>query len=164
MKGDMRVDILMIPVLRALEKHVKDEDAKTEIYNRAYEAVIISMEAKEAERNKLAEAVGLMTTLKPTMVVDSAHPVEMALEVSEYIAQLTTERDEWRAVAPKLMLNDICQFDYDGITRCRYCGTELFTVDQCLTGHSPDCPIRLYMELCEKYDIEKPAEGDDITG
>ena len=48
----------------------------------------------EAERNKLAEAVGLMTTLKPTMVVDSAHPVEMALEVSEYITQLTAERNE----------------------------------------------------------------------
>ena len=45
----------------------------------------------KAERNELAKAVGLMTTLKPTMVVDSAHPVEMALEVSEYITRHTAE-------------------------------------------------------------------------
>ena len=57
----------------------------------------------EAERNKLAEAVGLMTTLKPTMVVDSVHPVEMALEVSEYIAQLTAERDEWKQDAERFI-------------------------------------------------------------
>lgn len=51
MKGDMRVDILMIPVLRALEKHVKDEDAKTEIYNRAYEAILISMNVKQSSNS-----------------------------------------------------------------------------------------------------------------
>jgi len=96
MQGNPDIDVLMIPTNKAIKKHVKDRDAFTEIYNRAYEAVMISMEAKEAERNKLAEAVGLMTTLKPTMVVDSVHPVEMALEVSEYIAQLTAERDELR--------------------------------------------------------------------
>lgn len=96
MQGNPDIDVLMIPTNKAIKKHVKDRDAFTEIYNRAYEAVMISMEVKEAERNKLAEAVGLMTTLKPTMVVDSAHPVEMALEVSEYITQLTAERDELR--------------------------------------------------------------------
>jgi rubrerythrin len=101
MQGNPDIDILMIPTSKAIKKHVKDRDAFTEIYNRAYEAVMISMEVKdaenaqlEAERNKLAEAVGLMTTLKPTMVVDSAHPVEMALEVSEYITQLTSENEK----------------------------------------------------------------------
>jgi L-amino acid N-acyltransferase YncA len=30
--------------LKAIERHVKDKDAVTEIYNRAYEALIISMD------------------------------------------------------------------------------------------------------------------------
>lgn len=98
MQGNPDIDILMMPTSKAIKKHVKDRDAITEIYNRAYEAVIIIMEVKDtdinklkAERNELAKAVGLMTTLKPTMVVDSAHPVEMALEVSEYITQHIAE-------------------------------------------------------------------------
>lgn len=46
MQGDKRIDELMLPVLNAINRHVKDRDAKTDIYNRAYEAVINSMDAK----------------------------------------------------------------------------------------------------------------------
>jgi L-amino acid N-acyltransferase YncA len=39
----------MRPVRAAIERHVKDSDAITEIYNRAYEALMISMDVKDAE-------------------------------------------------------------------------------------------------------------------
>ncbi len=53
MQGDKRIDELMLPVLNAINRHVKDGDAKTDIYNRAYEAIIISME----ENSELREQV-----------------------------------------------------------------------------------------------------------
>ncbi len=49
MQGNPDIDVLMIPTSKAIKKYVKDRDAFTEIYNRAYEAVVISMEAKDAE-------------------------------------------------------------------------------------------------------------------
>lgn len=55
MQGNPDIDILMIPTEKAIKKHVKDSDAITEIYNRAYEAVMISMEAKESENAALRE-------------------------------------------------------------------------------------------------------------
>ena len=39
MQGDSKVDELMRPVNAAIDRHVKDRDAKVDIYNRAYEAV-----------------------------------------------------------------------------------------------------------------------------
>lgn len=45
MQGDLNVDLLMLPVLHAIKRHVKDGTAVTEIYNRAYEAV---MEVQDA--------------------------------------------------------------------------------------------------------------------
>jgi len=53
MQGDKRVDELMIPVLNAINRHVKDRDAKTDIYNRAYEALLISMEENAALREQV---------------------------------------------------------------------------------------------------------------
>lgn len=46
MQGDPKVNELMRPVLVAIERHVKDREAATEIYNRAYEAVMNSMDVK----------------------------------------------------------------------------------------------------------------------
>ena len=43
-QGNEKVDELMRPVLDAIRRHVKDRDAITDIYNRAYEAVINSMD------------------------------------------------------------------------------------------------------------------------
>lgn len=53
MQGDPKVDELMRPVRAAIERHVKDRDAKTEIYNRAYEAVMNSMGVNDAEVARL---------------------------------------------------------------------------------------------------------------
>ncbi len=53
MQGDKRVDELMLPVLNAINRHVKDRDAKTDIYNRAYEALLISMEENAALREQV---------------------------------------------------------------------------------------------------------------
>jgi hypothetical protein len=44
MEGIEEIDKLMRPVLTAIKRHVKDEDAITEIYNRTYEAIIESMD------------------------------------------------------------------------------------------------------------------------
>ena len=46
MQGDPKVDELMRPVLAAIKRHVKNSDAVTDIYNRAYEAVMNSMDVK----------------------------------------------------------------------------------------------------------------------
>lgn len=53
MQGDKRVDELMLPVLNAINRHVKDRDAKTDIYNRAYEALLISMDVNAALREQV---------------------------------------------------------------------------------------------------------------
>ena len=53
MEGNKRVDELMLPVLNAINRHVKDRDAKTDIYNRAYEALLISMEENAALREQV---------------------------------------------------------------------------------------------------------------
>ena len=53
MQGNKRVDELMLPVLNAINRHVKDRDAKTDIYNRAYEALLISMEENAALREQV---------------------------------------------------------------------------------------------------------------
>ena len=55
MEGDKRVDELMLPVLNAINRHVKDKDAITDIYNRAYEAIIISMEEIAALREQVRQ-------------------------------------------------------------------------------------------------------------
>ncbi len=49
MQGDPKVDELMNPVLAAIKRHVKDRDAVTDIYNRAYEAIMNSMDVKEGK-------------------------------------------------------------------------------------------------------------------
>ena len=53
MEGNENIDALMMPVLDAINRHVKDRDAKTDIYNRAYEAIIISMEENHALREQV---------------------------------------------------------------------------------------------------------------
>ena len=53
MEGTPQIDILMIPVMNAIKKHVKDSDAQTEIYNRAYEAIQNSMDVTPKEANSL---------------------------------------------------------------------------------------------------------------
>lgn len=53
MQGNEKIDALMIPVSRALDRHVKDRDAKAEIYNRAYEAIYISMEATDIAQKRI---------------------------------------------------------------------------------------------------------------
>lgn len=60
MQGDKRVDELMLPVLNAINRHVKDGDAKTDIYNRAYEALLISMDVKDMEISNLSSEVSAL--------------------------------------------------------------------------------------------------------
>ena len=53
MEGNSNIDALMMPVLDAINRHVKDRDAKTDIYNRAYEALLISMDVNAALREQV---------------------------------------------------------------------------------------------------------------
>jgi hypothetical protein len=46
MEGNKNIDLLMVPVLKAIKRHIKDRDAVTEIYNRAYEACLQAQESK----------------------------------------------------------------------------------------------------------------------
>jgi len=55
MQGNEKIDNLMLPVSRALERHVKDRDAKTEIYNRAYEALMDVMDALNIAQKRIGE-------------------------------------------------------------------------------------------------------------
>ena len=57
MEGNSKVDELMRPVRSAIERHVKDNDAVTDIYNRAYEALMNSMDVKENELNNLYKVI-----------------------------------------------------------------------------------------------------------
>lgn len=56
MQGDPLVDRLMMPVVAALMRHGIKGDAKTDIYNRAYEAVMNSMVVMDTMREQLSEA------------------------------------------------------------------------------------------------------------
>ena len=48
-------------------------------------------DALTARIAELSPAVGLMTTLKPTMVMDAEHPLEMAIEVVEHVTARIAE-------------------------------------------------------------------------
>jgi len=57
MQGDPRVDRLMYPVELAIKRHVKDSDAITEIYNRAYEAIMNSMDVIDTSAKVAAKQI-----------------------------------------------------------------------------------------------------------
>lgn len=49
MQGDYRIDVLMAKTYNAIQRHNIPDNAATDIYNRAYEAVTIAMtDAKRA--------------------------------------------------------------------------------------------------------------------
>ncbi len=49
---------------------------------------VIRLKARIAE---LSQAVGLITTLKPTMVMDANHPLDMVREVAEHVTARIAE-------------------------------------------------------------------------
>ena len=73
MQGDKRVDELMLPVLNAINRHVKDRDAKTEIYNRAYEALLISMDVKDMEISNLSSEVSALREQVANLKMSKTH-------------------------------------------------------------------------------------------
>ena len=64
-----------------------------EYYRNWKEAEKINKELR-ARISELSQAVGLITTLKPTMVMDTEHPLEMAKEVAEYVTARIAELEE----------------------------------------------------------------------
>lgn len=57
MEGDKRIDALMIPVYAAIKRNVKNRDAVTDIYNRAYEALMNSMDALDVSAAVTAKQI-----------------------------------------------------------------------------------------------------------
>jgi hypothetical protein len=64
-----------------------------EYYRNWKEAEKINKELR-ARISELSQAVGLITTLKPTMVMDTEHPLDMAKEVAEYVTVRIAELEE----------------------------------------------------------------------
>ncbi len=67
---------------------------------RDIDKVFDTLNAAESRITELSQAVGLITTLKPTMVMDANHPLDMVREVAEHvttrIAELEKDNDEFR--------------------------------------------------------------------
>lgn len=64
-----------------------------EYYRNWKEAEKINIELR-ARISELSQAVGLITTLKPTMVMDVDHPLDMAKEVEAYVTARIAELEE----------------------------------------------------------------------
>ena len=65
-----------------------------EYYRNWKEAEKINKELR-ARISELSQAVGLITTLKPTMVMDADHPLDMAKEVEAYVTARIDELTEY---------------------------------------------------------------------
>lgn len=61
-------------------------------------------DALTARIAELEEAVGLITTLKPTMVMDTEHPLDMAKEVAEYVTARIAELE-----ADSVQIQYVCE-------------------------------------------------------
>lgn len=103
MEGDPRIDKLMWPVLTAIKRHIKDKDAETEIYNRAYEAIMISMEANEPSKSDVSVSGNVLTDIK------TSHPVKSDGSGITFCPNCEAETD--------------CHFDTE-IWSCNICGED----------------------------------------
>lgn len=119
MQGDPKVDELMRPVLAAIKRHLKDSDAKTDIYNRAYEALMISMEVNKSRAEKAeAELAALREQTRWIRGGDGSHwegceethwdckIAQLEAEIERQTAELAAlrERTRWIPVSEKLPL------------------------------------------------------------
>ena len=83
---------------------------------------------------ELSQSVGLITTLKPTMVMDAEHPLEMAKEVAEYVTARIAELEEerrWMPVSepPKVSGKYLLLNIYDDVYPCDFiAGTEIWVL------------------------------------
>lgn len=90
MEGNSKVDELMAPVAAAIRRHVKNQDAFTDIYNRAYEAImnsmdVISGELKAANKDAIQLAAQLEREQNPGY---SCH------ELREHYKRVKNSQDE----------------------------------------------------------------------
>ena len=97
-------------------------------------ADVYTLKARVAE---LSQTVGLITTLKPTMVMDVDHPLDMAKEVVEHVTARIAELEEkqrWRVVAngelPKIGIPVLFLADWGSIYEgCTYDGKTIALYD-----------------------------------
>ena len=72
------------------------------------EKLVSSLKARIAE---LSQAVGLITTLKPTMVMDTEHPLDMAKEVAEYVTARIGELEAENERLSQLLHDEMSQLE-----------------------------------------------------
>ena len=76
-----------------------------QLYREAMENLRQENDRLEARIAELSQAVGLITTLKPTMLMDTEHPLDMAKEVAEHVTARIAELEEkqrWIPVSERL--------------------------------------------------------------
>jgi hypothetical protein len=93
MEGTKEIDELMQPLMAALNRRGIKGDARTDIYNRAYEAAMISMDAKTALEHTIA-------TIRATIQGWSGDPATLRGllgEIADLVgAELPEEDDDER--------------------------------------------------------------------
>ncbi len=106
---DPRSEILNSWRISAYEQNKRIAELETKIrHNALWQASEDAEERAHLEKlvpdlkkriAELSQAVGLITTLKPTMAMDVDHPLDMAKEVTEYvtarIAELEYQLEDW---------------------------------------------------------------------
>lgn len=84
MEGNAYIDKLMYPVLLAIKKHIKTDDAITEIYNRAYEALMeeldVATENEELNSRLLRLTNAIDDFLNDTREKKSLEALEKAMK------------------------------------------------------------------------------------
>ncbi len=108
MEGDPRVDALMLPVMAAIKRHVKDGNAVTDIYNRCYEAVLADVEVHDGVRLRARQAEE--GEIKLAAELDEAKSENTRLQ-----SELAQEREKhrWIPVSERLPELNHCVYVYD---------------------------------------------------
>ena len=116
---------------------------------------IMQMHARIAE---LSQAVGLITTLKPTMVMDADHPLDMAKEVVEYVSTIITNTQQANR---GLGANYVYELDENAKLTTRIAELEVF-IDQLIeAGENIDVspsfgePQKEFRELVQSWEERK---------
>lgn len=104
MEGDPRVDRLMYPVELAIKRHVKDSDAITDIYNRTYEALMMSMDALDVSAKVTAKQIA-----ENAKNLQRAEKAEAALkdehDLSDEFYLLLVDNPDTKLLADKILVD-----------------------------------------------------------
>lgn len=134
MQGDPKIDILMRPVRAAIERHVKGRAAVTDIYNRAYEAIMNSMDVIDTSAKVAAK-----------QIAESAKNLQRAEKAEAENVRLQTELDAANEDAERLA-HGITYRIFSSTPLCVHCGEGELGDKPDEIKHNKFCPITLHRE------------------